>query len=60
MDGKSLTTIQNPVSIQTLPLSKQSFCVKQTGEIKDFVFDYSYWSHDGFQEELQPGDYLRP
>ena len=58
MDGKSLTTIQNPVSIQILPVLTE--CFQQTGEIKDFVFDYSYWSHDGYEEELQVGGYLRP
>ena len=33
---------------------------KETGEIKEFAFDYSYWSHDGFIEESYKGEYLRP
>ena len=28
---------------------------KQTGRTKDFYFDYSYWSHDGFRVDDQTG-----
>jgi hypothetical protein len=27
-----------------------NFSLKETGEVKKFSFDYSYWSHDGFDE----------
>lgn len=43
MDGMSKTSIKNP----------------ETGEIKDFNFDYSYWSHNDFIEETYKGEYLR-
>ncbi|CDW74930.1 chromosome-associated kinesin klp1 [Stylonychia lemnae] len=36
------TTIRNP----------------ETNEVKEFAFDYSYWSHDGFDEEAN--GYMRP
>jgi hypothetical protein len=26
--------------------------------VKEFAFDYSYWSHDGYNEE--PNGYMRP
>ena len=57
MDGKSLTTIKNPVtySIKNLIIS----LIQENGEIKEFAFDYSYWSHDGFVEETHPGAYLK-
>lgn len=53
MDGKT-TTIRNPVNI----LSHLNIIYKETGEIKEFAFDYSYWSHDGFDEE--PNGYMTP
>jgi len=36
------TTIKNPAN----------------GEVKQFAFDYSYWSHDGF--DVEPNGYMRP
>jgi hypothetical protein len=34
--------------------------VQETGETKPFVFDYSYWSHDGYIEPTTEGGYLHP
>ena len=57
MDGKQLTTIKNPVkTIANLIV----IYVQDTGEIRDFAFDYSYWSHDGYIEESYKGEYLKP
>lgn len=27
-----------------------TYFLQETGEVKKFSFDYSYWSHDGFDE----------
>ena len=34
--------------------------MQASGEIKEFAFDYSYWSHDGYIEETYKGEFLRP
>lgn len=33
--------------------------IQATGEIKEFAFDYSYWSHDGFIDETYKGEFMR-
>jgi hypothetical protein len=37
---------------------KVSTYSQETGEIKEFAFDYSYWSHDSYDEEAD--GYMRP
>lgn len=52
MEKNNLTTITDPVSNKK-PKLKSEFQV--SGKINPFTFDYSYWSHDGFEPEDYPG-----
>ena len=61
MEGGKNTYIKNPVSYTCYPklfINSNIFIwgsLQATGEEKDFGFDYSYWSHDGYSEPTYEG-----
>jgi hypothetical protein len=46
--------------IEMLPGNKTAIENPENGDKKEYTFDYSYWSHDGFIEPDTDGGYLNP
>jgi kinesin family protein 1 len=51
--ARPVIAMQGPTTIAYNPFSNAA------DSAKDFTFDYSYWSHDGFVEDINNG-YRRP
>jgi len=51
---------QNSVCIVKMSGNTTYITNLETGEVKEYAFDYSYWSHDGYIEPEHPDGYLHP